>query len=132
MIRRRYRRDGLREGRGGWPPEIGRRERAGVARSGFYFYFDSKYAVLAHILGEVTHELEELTHDFAPRGDGGSPITNYEYSTDNGSTWTPLSPAQTTQSAQMMQAAQTMQTMQTKPPMQPMRLMQPWQHQHEH
>lgn len=34
--------------------------------------------------------------DFAPRGDGGSPITNYEYSTDNGSTWTPLSPAQTT------------------------------------
>jgi AcrR family transcriptional regulator len=25
-------------------------DRAGVARSGFYFYFDSKYAVLAHIL----------------------------------------------------------------------------------
>jgi AcrR family transcriptional regulator len=39
-------------------------DQAGVARSGFYFYFDSKYAVLAHILGEVTHELEELTHDF--------------------------------------------------------------------
>ncbi|HMZ16186.1 MAG TPA: helix-turn-helix domain-containing protein, partial [Mycobacterium sp.] len=48
-------------------------DRAGVARSGFYFYFDSKYAVLAHILGEVTHELEELTHDFAPRGDDETP-----------------------------------------------------------
>lgn len=43
-------------------------DRAGVARSGFYFYFDSKYAVLAHILAEATHELEELTHYFAPRG----------------------------------------------------------------
>ena len=43
-------------------------DRAGVARSGFYFYFDSKYAVLAHILTEATHELEELTHYFAPRG----------------------------------------------------------------
>ena len=43
-------------------------DRAGVARSGFYFYFDSKYAVLAQILAEATHELEELTHYFAPRG----------------------------------------------------------------
>ncbi len=41
-------------------------DRAGVARSGFYFYFDSKYAVLAHIVGEAAHELEELTHSFAP------------------------------------------------------------------
>ena len=48
-------------------------DRAGVARSGFYFYFDSKYSVLAHILGEVTHELEDLTHDFAPRGDDETP-----------------------------------------------------------
>jgi AcrR family transcriptional regulator len=48
-------------------------ERAGVARSGFYFYFDSKYAVLAQILGEVAKELEELTGDFAPRGAGESP-----------------------------------------------------------
>jgi AcrR family transcriptional regulator len=48
-------------------------DRAGVARSGFYFYFDSKYAVLAHILGEVADELEELTHDFAPRGDDETP-----------------------------------------------------------
>ena len=48
-------------------------DRAGVARSGFYFYFDSKYAVLAHILGEVAEELEELTHDFAPRGADESP-----------------------------------------------------------
>ncbi len=43
-------------------------DRAGVARSGFYFYFDSKYAVLAQILGEAGRELEELTHSFAPRG----------------------------------------------------------------
>ena len=43
-------------------------DRAGVARSGFYFYFDSKYAVLAHLIGEAGHELEELTHSFAPRG----------------------------------------------------------------
>ena len=48
-------------------------DRAGVARSGFYFYFDSKYAVLAHILGEVVDELEELTQDFAPRGENENP-----------------------------------------------------------
>ena len=42
-------------------------DRAGVARSGFYFYFDSKYAVLAQILEEAQQELEELTHHFAPR-----------------------------------------------------------------
>ncbi len=48
-------------------------DRAGVARSGFYFYFDSKYAVLAQILGEVAAELEELTGDFAPRGAAESP-----------------------------------------------------------
>jgi AcrR family transcriptional regulator len=38
-----------------------------VARSGFYFYFDSKYAVLAQILAEAVEELEELTQYFAPR-----------------------------------------------------------------
>ncbi|MGV0625624.1 TetR/AcrR family transcriptional regulator [Mycolicibacter minnesotensis] len=48
-------------------------DRAGVARSGFYFYFDSKYAVLAHILTEASQELEELTHYFAPRGSDESP-----------------------------------------------------------
>ncbi|MDI3314188.1 MAG: TetR/AcrR family transcriptional regulator [Mycobacterium sp.] len=48
-------------------------DRAGVARSGFYFYFDSKYSVLAQILSEATRELEELTHYFAPRGPGESP-----------------------------------------------------------
>lgn len=42
-------------------------ERAGVARSGFYFYFDSKYAVLALIVAEAMEELDELTHNFAPR-----------------------------------------------------------------
>ena len=48
-------------------------DRAGVARSGFYFYFDSKYAVLAHILGEAAAELTELTGDFAPRGADETP-----------------------------------------------------------
>jgi AcrR family transcriptional regulator len=47
--------------------------RAGVARSGFYFYFDSKYAVLAQIVAEATQELEELTQYFAPRQPGESP-----------------------------------------------------------
>jgi AcrR family transcriptional regulator len=42
-------------------------ERAGVARSGFYFYFDSKYAVLAVILADAREELDKLTHYFAPR-----------------------------------------------------------------
>jgi len=41
--------------------------RAGVARSGFYFYFDSKYAVLARIVSEALEELDALTHNFAPR-----------------------------------------------------------------
>jgi AcrR family transcriptional regulator len=48
-------------------------QRAGVARSGFYFYFDSKYAVLAQIMAEAAEELEELTQYFAPRGPGESP-----------------------------------------------------------
>ncbi|BAX91640.1 TetR/AcrR family transcriptional regulator [Mycobacterium shigaense] len=48
-------------------------QRAGVARSGFYFYFDSKYSVLAQILGEATEELEELTQYFAARQPGESP-----------------------------------------------------------
>lgn len=47
--------------------------RAGVGRSGFYFYFDSKYAVLAQIVAEATQELEELTQFFAPRRPGESP-----------------------------------------------------------
>ncbi|HXL62165.1 MAG TPA: TetR/AcrR family transcriptional regulator [Mycobacterium sp.] len=45
-------------------------ERAGVARSGFYFYFDSKYAVLAVILADAGELLDKLTHDFAPREPG--------------------------------------------------------------
>jgi AcrR family transcriptional regulator len=48
-------------------------ERAGVARSGFYFYFDSKYSVLAQIVADATEELEELTQYFAPREPGESP-----------------------------------------------------------
>lgn len=48
-------------------------ERAGVARSGFYFYFDSKYAVLAVILANASEKLDKLTHDFAPREPGETP-----------------------------------------------------------
>ena len=48
-------------------------ERAGVARSGFYFYFDSKYAVLAVVVADAMAELDKLTHDFAPRESGETP-----------------------------------------------------------
>ena len=48
-------------------------ERAGVARSGFYFYFDSKYAVLAVILADARELLDSLTHHFAPREPGETP-----------------------------------------------------------
>ena len=48
-------------------------ERAGVARSGFYFYFDSKYAVLATIIKDVGDLLDDLTHHFAPREPGEAP-----------------------------------------------------------
>lgn len=49
-------------------------ERAGVARSGFYFYFDSKYAVLAVILADASDLLDSLTHHFAPREPGETPV----------------------------------------------------------
>ena len=48
-------------------------ERAGIARSGFYFYFDSKYAVLAVILADASELLDQLTHHFAPREPGETP-----------------------------------------------------------
>ncbi|HEY6647575.1 MAG TPA: TetR/AcrR family transcriptional regulator [Mycobacterium sp.] len=48
-------------------------ERAGIARSGFYFYFDSKYAVLAVILADAGDLLDNLTHHFAPREPGETP-----------------------------------------------------------
>ncbi len=48
-------------------------ERAGLARSGFYFYFDSKYAVLAVILADAGELLDSLTHHFASREPGETP-----------------------------------------------------------
>ena len=48
-------------------------ERAGIALSGFYFYFDSKYAVLAVILADASELLDQLTHHFAPREPGETP-----------------------------------------------------------
>ncbi len=48
-------------------------DRAGVARSGFYFYFDSKYSVLAYLVGEAGQELDDLTHSYAPRGPEETP-----------------------------------------------------------
>ncbi|ORW69282.1 TetR family transcriptional regulator [Mycobacterium riyadhense] len=47
--------------------------RAGVARSGFYFYFESKYSVLAQILAEVASDLDERTQNFGARQPGESP-----------------------------------------------------------
>jgi AcrR family transcriptional regulator len=49
-------------------------ERPGVARTGFYFYFDSKYAVLAVILADAGELLDSLTHHFAPREPGETPV----------------------------------------------------------
>ncbi len=49
--------------------------RAGVARSGFYFYFDSKYSVLAKIVSEAMEELDALTHNFAPRETDETPAS---------------------------------------------------------
>ena len=55
-------------------------DRAGVARSGFYFYFDSKYAVLAHILGEIDPlpaeeiPLDEALDRVATRRVQGAPL----------------------------------------------------------
>ena len=47
--------------------------RAGITRSGFYFYFESKHAVLATLLRAVVTELDEMTNHFAPRGQQESP-----------------------------------------------------------
>ena len=43
-------------------------DRAGVARSGFYFYFDSKYAVLAQILADRRARRSRYPQTFEPRG----------------------------------------------------------------
>ena len=48
-------------------------ERAGVGRSAFYFYFDSKYSVLAQLLADVTDALDERTQALAPRSRDESP-----------------------------------------------------------
>ena len=45
-------------------------QRAGVARSGFYFYFESKYSVLAQILTEAARNSRNCTQYFAPRQPG--------------------------------------------------------------
>ena len=44
----------------------------------------------------VSESDSQLTVAFTPGGDGGSAITNYEYSIDNGATWTVRTPAATT------------------------------------
>lgn len=51
----------------------------------------------APIITTVTAGNTELTVEFtAPTSNGGSVITNYKFSTDNGVTWTAVSPATTT------------------------------------
>ncbi|MEI6621923.1 MAG: fibronectin type III domain-containing protein, partial [Actinomycetes bacterium] len=49
----------------------------------------------APTLGTVTSGDGLLSVAFTPGGDGGSAITNYQYSTDNGDTWDTRSPADT-------------------------------------
>ena len=56
----------------------------------------SATAPSAPTINSVTGSNERLTVAFtAPSSDGGATITNYEYSTDNGSTWEAFSPATT-------------------------------------
>jgi hypothetical protein len=52
-------------------------------------------APLAPTIGTITPSNGQLSVAFTAGGDGGSAITNYAYSTDNGGTFTDLSPAQT-------------------------------------
>ncbi|HEY3713562.1 MAG TPA: TetR/AcrR family transcriptional regulator [Jatrophihabitantaceae bacterium] len=49
-------------------------EAAYITRSGFYFYFDSKYEALAVALDDVWDELETSTHRFEPRAADESPV----------------------------------------------------------
>jgi AcrR family transcriptional regulator len=46
---------------------------AGITRSGFYFYFDSKHAVLATMMEGCLMELDELTHHFSARAPKETP-----------------------------------------------------------
>jgi AcrR family transcriptional regulator len=49
--------------------------RAGLSRSNFYFYFESKYAVLGALLNEAVEDLEQVTQSFAPRAEHETPAT---------------------------------------------------------
>lgn len=50
----------------------------------------------APTISAISSTSNSLAVDFtAPTSNGGAPITNYQYSLDNGSTWTSLSPAST-------------------------------------
>lgn len=42
---------------------------AGVSRGTFYFYFTSKYSVLAALLGRIVTEISEATRAYTARGD---------------------------------------------------------------
>jgi TetR/AcrR family transcriptional regulator, ethionamide resistance regulator len=52
--------------------------RAGVARGTFYFYFSSKYAVVASLLARVMDEIFESMSSFASGGAGRSPAESLE------------------------------------------------------
>lgn len=56
----------------------------------------STTAPLAPTMGAITSGNQQLSVAFTAGSDGGAAITNYEYSTNGGSTFTACSPAQTT------------------------------------
>lgn len=47
--------------------------RSKITRSGFYFYFESKYSVLAAMLSQALVDFGDAIHDFAPRAPGEDP-----------------------------------------------------------
>jgi AcrR family transcriptional regulator len=48
-------------------------QEAGLSRATFYFYFPSKYAVIARLLGQIMDEIYEVARPFVERADDESP-----------------------------------------------------------
>jgi hypothetical protein len=72
---------------------------AGLNQSAFKFETTADVVPNAPTNLAVTPGSTQLTVTFsAPASSGGSPITNYEFSTDGGNTWSPRNPASTSTS----------------------------------